>query len=469
MKRSLLATPFLLCCLVIAQSTPPKPAPAPTSSASAAEDVRKVLADRVDLYKKSVGIVVGVVGPQGSKIYSYGKPAKDSSAVLDGDTVFEIGSMTKVFTSLLLADMVQRDEVKLDDPVSKFLPATVKIPERNGRKITLLDLATQTSGLPRMPNNLKPKDQLNPFADYTVEQMYAFLSGYELTRDIGSKYEYSNLGVGLLGHALALRAGMDYEKLVQTRILGPLKMSSTAITLTPEMRSHLAHGHTATLAPVPNWDIPTLAGAGALRSSVNDMLKFLGDNIGLTQTPLEPAMKSMLDVRKPTGAPNLEIAMAWHILTKEGEQIIWHNGGTGGYHSFMGFDPKTRTGVVVLSNATNDIDDIGLHLLDSHYPLAKLTAPKEHHEAKVDPKIFDSYAGHYELQPGAIAEVKRQGDALFIQLTGQPQFQIFPESETDFFLKVVDAQVTFVKGADGKVTNFVLHQGGFDIPAKKTD
>ncbi len=467
MKRLLLVTLFLLCPLVFAQSTSPKPAPA--AAASAAEDVRKILVDRVDLYRKSVGIVVGTIGPQGSKIYSYGKPAKDSSAILDGDTVYEIGSMTKVFTSLLLADMVQRGEVKLDDPVSKYLPDTVKVPERNGRKITLLDLSTQSSGLPRMPNNFKPKDPLNPYADYTVEQMYAFVSGYELTRDIGSKYEYSNLGVGLLGHALALRAGMDYEKLVQTRILGPLKMSDTGITLTPEMRSHLAHGHTAALAPTPNWDLPTLAGAGALRSSVNDMLKFLGDNIGLTQTPLAPAMKSMLDVRKPTGAPNLEIAMAWHILTKEGEQIIWHNGGTGGYHTFMGFDPKTRTGVVVLSNATNDIDDIGLHLLDSHYPLAKLTAPKEHHEAKVDPKIFDSCAGHYELQPGAIAEVKRQGDALFIQVTGQPQLQIFPESETDFFLKIVDAQVTFVKGPDGKVTSFVLHQGGFDIPAKKTD
>jgi serine-type D-Ala-D-Ala carboxypeptidase/endopeptidase len=467
MKRLLLIALFFLGPLMFAQSTSPKPAPA--AAASQAEDVRKILTDRVDLYKKSVGIVVGTIGPQGSKIYSYGKLAGDSSAVLDGDTVYEIGSMTKVFTSLLLADMVQRGEVKLDDPVSKYLPASVKMPERNGRKITLLDLATHTSGLPSMPSNLKPKDRLNLFADYTVEQMYAFVSSYELPRDIGSKYEYSNLGVGLLGHVLALHAGMDYEKLVQTRILGPLKMTSTAITLTPEMRSHLAHGHNAALSPVPNWDLPTLAGAGALRSTANDMLKFLAANIGLTQTPLASAMKSMLDVRKPTGVPDLEIALAWHILIKEGDQIIWHNGGTGGYHSFMGFDPKTRTGVVVLSNSINDIDDIGPHLLDSRYPLAKLSVPREHHEAKVDPKTFDAYIGHYELQPGAIAEVKRQGDALFIQVTGQPQLQLFPESETEFFLKVVDAQLTFVKGPDGKVTSFVLHQAGFDLPAKKTD
>src|SRR5258708_11808615 len=167
MKRPCLAALFcFLCPILLAQSTSPKPAPASRSSASAPEDVRKILADRVDLYKKSVGIVVGVIGPQGSKIYSYGKPAKDSSAVLDGDTVYEIGSITKVFTSLILADMVQRGEVKLDDPVSKFLPATVKVPERNGRKITLLDLATHTSGLPRMPTSSKPN---NLYADFAVE------------------------------------------------------------------------------------------------------------------------------------------------------------------------------------------------------------------------------------------------------------------------------------------------------------
>src|SRR5436305_4182924 len=330
MKRLLLPAFLFLSVLLYAQkSAPPPPAP------PASEDVRQILLDRIDIYKKSVGIVVGTVSPQGTKIYSYGKLAADSQIVPDGDSVFEIGSMTKVFTSLILSDMVQRGEAKLDDPVSKFLPASAKMPERNGRKITMVDLATHTSGLPRMPNNMHPKDLTNPYADYSVDQMYAFLSSYDLPRDIGSKYEYSNLGVGLLGHALALHAGMSYEKLVQTRILTPLKMTSTAIAFTPAMKAHLAHGHTETLQPAANWDLPTFAGAGALRSTANDMLKFLAANIGLTQTSLAPAMKAMLDVRKPTGVPNLEIALAWHIYTKDGEQMIWHNGGTGGYHSFM--------------------------------------------------------------------------------------------------------------------------------------
>lgn len=457
---------FLLFLLSNVTAQAQSPAPSPSA---APEDLRQILADRVDVNKRSVGIVVGMIGPQGAKVTGYGKLASGSPTLPDGDTVFEIGSMTKVFTSLLLADMVQRGEGHLDDPVSKYLPSSVKVPERNGRKITLVDLATHTSGLPRLPSNLKPKDPTNPYADYTVEQMYAFLSSYELTRDIGSQYEYSNLGGGLLGHVLALRAGVDYEKLVQTRILEPLKMTSTGITLTPEMRSRMAHGHGETLQPVPNWDIPTLAGAGALRSTVNDLLKFLAANIGLTETPLAPAMKSMLVVRKPTGVANLEIALGWHVLSKEGEQIVWHNGGTGGYHSFMGFDPKTKSGVVVLSNSGNNIDDIGYHLIDSRYPLTKLSPPKVHQEVKVDPKLFDAYVGHYEVAPGVIAEVKRQDNSLFVQLTGQPQLQLVPESETGFFLREVDAQISFVEEADGKVSRLVIHQGGRDVPARKTD
>src|SRR5208283_4407870 len=124
---------------------------------------------------------------------------KNDKRALDGDTVFEIGSITKVFTALLLADMAQRGEVALTDPVSKYLPKGVKMPGRNGHAIMLQDLATHTSGLPRLPSNMKPKDFMNPYADYTPELLYQFLSSYELPRDPGSKWEYSNLGAGLLG------------------------------------------------------------------------------------------------------------------------------------------------------------------------------------------------------------------------------------------------------------------------------
>lgn len=207
-------------------------------------EIHKILVDRLGAGDHGVGIVVGVIDAGGRRVVAYGSLAKGDRRRLDGNTVFEIGSMTKVFTSLLLMDMARRGEVAVTDPVSKYLPAGVKMPERNHRQITLADLSTQSSGLPRMPSNFHPKDPGNPYADYTVQQMYDFLSGYTLTRDIGSQYEYSNLGVGLLGHALSLRAGMSYEALVRSRICEPLGMKDTRITLTPSMKARLAVGTT---------------------------------------------------------------------------------------------------------------------------------------------------------------------------------------------------------------------------------
>jgi len=450
--------------LALAQPPPDSPVPSDT-------EIRKILADRIGSENSGVGIVVGVIDAKGRRVIAYGSLAKDDKRPLNGDTIFEIGSMTKVFTSLVLMDMVQKGEVAVTDPVSKYLPATVKVPERNGKKITLQDLSTQSSGLPRMPSNFKPKDDTNPYADYSVQQLYQFLSGYKLTRDIGAQYEYSNLGVGLLGHVLTLRAHLSYEAMVKSRILDPLGMNSTRVTLTPAMKARLAVGHGPGMSVVPNWDIAALAGAGALRSSANDILTFLAANLGYTKTPLAAAMAAELSIRRPAGAPDMQIAYAWHIQTRNGNSIVWHNGGTGGYRTYMGFDPKSRAGVVVLTNIASAAgpDDIGRHLLDASYPLEKVEPLKEHIEVTVDTKVFDKYVGSYELGPGAILTVSRTGDQLFTQLTGQPKFQVFPESERKFFLKIVDAQLTFDTDAEGKATQVILHQNGRDLPAKRID
>ncbi|MGA2843368.1 MAG: serine hydrolase domain-containing protein, partial [Steroidobacteraceae bacterium] len=373
MRRKTLPMTLALVAAAIVSTMGAAAQSAPQTAMPSDSEIRQILVDRIDVQHQSVGIVVGVIGSEGRRIIAYGHLEKGDPHPLNGDTIFEIGSATKVFTSLLLADMVQRGEVALDDPVAKYLPPGVKVPERNGRAITLVDLATHTSGLPRMPTNFTPKDPGNPFADYSVEQLYQFLSGYQLARDIGSQYEYSNVGGGLLGHVLARRAGMDYEALVRSRICDLLGMNSTRITLTPEMKARLAAGHNAALQSVENWDSPTLAGAGGLRSTANDQLAFLAANLGYTKSPLAPAMAAMLKVRRPTGQPGLEIALGWHILTTNGKEIVWHNGGTGGYRTFMGFDPRSRIGVVVLSNAETaaGVDDIGRHLLDTSVPLTK--------------------------------------------------------------------------------------------------
>jgi len=323
-------------------------------------EIRGMLVERVDVQHKTDGIVVGVITKHGREIIAYGKFDASDPRVPDGETVYEIGSITKVFTSLLLCDMALHGEVKLSDPVAKYLPQDVHVPTRNGKQITLLDLATHHSGLPRMPTNYN--------GAYTPQQMYDFLSHYTLPRDPGAKYEYSNLGGGLLAQALCLRAGTDYETLLRTRITGPLHMDHTALHMTMEMQTNSIPGRNNG-NQAPNIAIDALEGAGAIRSTADDMLIFLAANMGIVKSPLLPAMKKMLSVRRDAGAVG-EVALGWHVASG----IVWHNGGTNGYHSYAGFDPHRKVGVVVLSNSTDFIDDIGRRVLN--YPT---TGPVEQH------------------------------------------------------------------------------------------
>jgi CubicO group peptidase (beta-lactamase class C family) len=275
--------------------------------------------------------------------------------------------------------------------------------------------------------------------------------------------------MGLLGHVLALKDARSYESLVVERICRPLKMENTRIKLDAKLKARLAPGHTETLAPQANWDLPTLAGAGALRSTVRDLLKFLSANLGLSKSSLTPTLRKTHAVRFHGAAPDLDMALGWHVGRKFDGEIIWHNGQTGGYHSFIGFDPARRRGVAVLSNSANSVDDIALHLLDSRYPLAKLKPARERKVARIDYSLYDAYAGRYELAPDLIFTIRRDGDRLTAQLTGQHAMEIFPESATEFFYKAVDAQITFVNDSQGKVTVLILHQHGRDLPAKRIE
>jgi hypothetical protein len=244
-------------------------------------------------------------------------------------------------------------------------------------------------------------------------------------------------------------------------------MKSTTITLDGAQQQRLAPGHDARGKRVANWDLPTLAGAGALRSNVDDLLTFVSANLGLSQSSLFPAMTAMLKTRRATGTLGLAIALGWHVTTKGDSEIVWHNGGTGGYRSFIGFDPKKQAGVVVLSNLSMEggVDDIGRHLLDPSVALA--AAAKERKEIAVDAKVLEGLTGRYELAPGFILTVTREGNRLMTQATGQSKVEVFAESPTEFFLKVTDAQLTFQTDESGRATGLVLHQGGRNIPAKR--
>jgi CubicO group peptidase (beta-lactamase class C family) len=299
--------------------------------------------------------------------------------------------------------------------------------------------------------------------------MYEFLATYQLGRPVGEVYEYSNLGAGLLGHALAAKLGKSYESALAERVLGPLGMKDTGIALTPGTRPRMSVGHAATGYVTPNWDLPTLAGAGALRSTVNDMLTFLAANLGSGPAALRADLESTHIPRHDTGKTG-QIGLAWHIRSGQDVEVVWHNGGTGGFHSFVAFDKKRRTAVVVLHNSAANIDDIGFHLLDAQFPLAAATAPAKPRVAiRVAATTLETYVGGYALAPTFVMTVTREGEQLFLQATGQPRFPIFAETETRFFLKVVDAQVTFVKDEAGKVVELILHQNGQEQRAKRQE
>ena len=428
------------------------------------DDIREMLVRRVDHQRQAFGIVVGIVEPNGRRLVAYGHLANGDPRTVDGDTIFEIGSVSKIFTSLLLADMVNRHEVAPDDPAAKYVPEDVRLPERSGKSITLLDLSTHSSGLPSLPGNLKPKDPHNPYADYSVDDLYQFLSGYALTRDPGSEFEYSNLGAGLLGGLLAYRAGTDYESAIRIRITEPLGMPDTGITLSSSMKQRMATGHNAMLVPVANWDFLALAGAGALRSSVNDLLTYLEAFLGYKESPLAPSMRTTVDVRRPLG--KITMGLGWMISSVHDREIAAHEGGTGGFRSWIGCDLKERIGVVVLSNASTPLGvfDIGIHLLDPKWPLANPEPPTRRTEISLDTRLLDHYTGRYQMTPNLVLEIIRDGDRLFAQALVQgnrgPTFELFAESETTFFAKVSDKQIAFETDSEGPATRLVVYQAG---------
>jgi D-alanyl-D-alanine-carboxypeptidase/D-alanyl-D-alanine-endopeptidase len=411
------------------------------------ERVEKAAQDRI-----ATGIhqtlVFGVVDRHHSEVVVFGT-LNDGKAP-DGDTVYEIGSITKTFTAALLAQAVLSGRVALDTPVARLLP-DFKIPSRGAKEITLGQLGTQHSALPRLPSNLLPKDGANPYADDDAAKLNAFLGEYQLPRDPGTEYEYSNLGFGLLGYALAQSEHMSYGAIADEAILKPLGMTMSGTAFSGAMRGHLAPGHDNIGNAVQNWDFDAMAGAGAIRSTANDMLRYLKANMGIDQSPLAAAMKLAQQPLSEVSKTN-RIGLAW--MTSRGG-IIWHSGQTGGYRGFLGFTADRRHGVVILSNTTVDADDLGFATLNPRAPLAPA------YKAIVLPSAsLDEYVGTYKLADKFLLKIFRVNDGLFVRATGQGPIPIFPSAPNEFFAKAVNASASFTRDPNGVVNGLVLHQNG---------
>lgn len=462
MKRDLLQL-ILIAIMAVAlpaaaarEGVPGRSAPASAWVIPTDEDIRTLLAER--MRHNGVGIVVGVIEPAGRRVVAHGRSGAENGRALDGDTVFQIGSVTKTFTALLLADMVQRGEVRLDDPAASYLPPGVKMPQR-GRPITLQDLATHVSGLPSMPSNFDLQAQPDPYSAYTTAQLYAFLLDYTPERAPGEKPAYSNLGVSLLGQLLANRMGKPYEALLQQRVLAPLGMHDTAISITPEQARRLAPGHDRYLQPVQSWEMVAMPGSGSLRSTVNDMLTFVAaylDDGG----PLQAAMTQQLMRRAPA---NPAQALGWAISRVGDSAIVGHRGGKEGYRSAAVFDPVTKRGVVVLANARTEDEpgDLAMHLLTGRALEPAPSAPPPPKAVKIAPGALEIYAGRYRQASGTVMTVASRGTYLAIETApGNGISTFLPQGGRDFYLNTGNDELTFEVDAHGCVSSLVLHGDG---------
>ncbi len=430
--------------------------------------IRRILEERIDSRKQSVGIVVGIVTPQGRRVIRYGRFAVDDPREVGPDTVFEIGSVTKVFTAMLLADMARRGEVSVTDPIVRYLPLEVATRAQGLNGTTLADLATHTAGFPFWPSGIPATTEgTTKMASYSLDQLYSFVSTFEAPPDVGTRWMYSNTDAGVLGVLLARRAGSTYDALLDSRITRPLGMTSTAVAVSPALQPRLAMGHDGELNPAAAWNVPTLAAGGSLHSTVNDLLTLLAA-AGDPTTVAGAAMPGMLAMRRQ--APGFQQALGWMVLSAgPGEGLLLHDGNTLGFASSVVYDPVTRSGVVVLSNSSASVSDIARHIARPAMPLAAPLPPAPSKtEIVIEPALLDVYAGAYEPGPGAVFTVTREGDALMIQIPGIPKLRLRPESTRDFFVaENTRVTVTFNVDGAGQVTGLLLKSPTGNVPAAR--
>jgi serine-type D-Ala-D-Ala carboxypeptidase/endopeptidase len=389
--------------------------------------------------RETTGIVLALREAGGTtRVLHHGSAGPDARP-LGPQSIFDIGSITKTFTAAVLADMVLRGEVALDDPVGAYLPEQVSVPAREGREITLLDLATHTSGLPALPDNLRATSRSDPYAGYTVEMLFAFLAGHELRRAPGTTHEYSNLGYGLLGHALARAAGMSYRDLLRERVLDPLGMDRTGFALDGPIGKWMAQGHRFGVA-VPHWSVTeAMEGAGGLRSDAGDMLKYLDALTGPPETNVQHALQKALAVRLPLDG-GVGQALAWRVRSfTDGTTVAEHGGSTGGFQARLAFVAERGIGTIVLANENSFRDALALDLLLQDPPPAGWERVRVRHD------VLAGYAGDYhEVSGYGTFRVRLEdGGYLSLQQGGQVRARLYPTSDTTFHLLRHPWSVTF--------------------------
>ena len=400
------------------------------------------MVERGDARAIAVGSYVGGK----TAVKGFGRVGRDDASLPNADTLFEIGSITKVFTTLLAQIQVDADRLAWDQTLADRLPEQdFANPPVAGIRID--ELASHTSGLPPLPDNMRAEDPMDPYRGYGRPDLLSFLESFAAS-DLEKDYVYSNLGVGLLGLLAADASGQDYADAIRRDVLEPLGMQDSGINLSDPAR--LAPGFSAG-ADMPRWSgFDALAGAGALVSSVDDLLRFIDKN--LTATEAHPALLAIRNRIEPG-----QTAFGWHVHSgDDGHPVFWHNGGTGGYASFLAIRPDNRTGIVILSTSTayDTITELGF---------TQITGKTADHEI-VD---IGAYPGAYRITKDLVITIFVDGNRLFAQATGQAAFPLTPDGEHTFVFPAADLRITFDVDASGTAQSLALDQAGQTLPGKR--
>jgi D-alanyl-D-alanine-carboxypeptidase/D-alanyl-D-alanine-endopeptidase len=410
---------------------------------------------------RSGACIAAAVIENGTAARAYFCAGAKSERSIDDRTAFEIGSITKTMTAALLAEIIGRGEIALDDPLAKLLPPGTNVPSFNGTPITVGNIVTHTSGLPSLP---APPDLSNPYAHLTEVDLLGTLAKMQLKHAPGTQREYSNFALMVLSYALAKHSGSDFETLLRESLLSPLGMDDTYIVrCPPSVRA--AQGHFSNARPTGSWDVRVdLAGAGGVRATLPDMVRYLEGQLGMRDSPITPVLARTQEL-----VPSIDgqaTGMAWETWsTENGRTLVMHPGGTGGFSAFFAFDRAAKHGVVLLSDtALTDVGGLrrlGMHLLDRSLPTG---TPRTMATAEV--KLIDALVGRYLLQFGLGMELRRKDNKLTIQPDGEPEFEMEYDSAGEFFPLEFDAVLRPRRKVDGTYT-FTWFQLGGIHPAER--
>lgn len=380
------------------------------------------------------------------------------------DTAFEIGSVSKTMNAILLARLVEQGKLALDDTLEQHLPKDSKVPAFDGQPIRLRHLLSHTSGLPALPSRLKPTNPANPYAELSIDDLVASLADIELKQTPGTQWAYSNFAVMLLSHVVARASGSDYEALMQKQLFVPLGMRSSFISRMPA-QVQLADGHLGNGLVTSHWSIRgDLAGVGGVRASLDDMVRYVEAQLGNGPASMAGAVAT---TQAEVIAEPKAMAWGWMLAPLNGQRVHVHEGGTGGFSSFVAFDKERGRGVIVLSDTAmttmGGLGSLGLHLLDERVPLGK---PRR--EVAATKKLLDAISGEYRLPTGLKLKLRVKDGVLESQADGQPAFLLGHDDADEFFARDFDAVIRTSKRADGSYALLLL-QGGGALPMTRID